>query len=71
MLMFFPPVLLLFIWNKLKKKDTKQKPTMIQQRNLTYTITVWYIHYLYIVYLLTVKKKQPNGLAIDPIQDEQ
>lgn len=55
--MFFPPVLLLFIWNKLKKKDTKQKPTMIQQRNLTYTITVWYIHYLYIVYLLTVKKK--------------
>lgn len=29
LMLLFPPVLLLFIWNKLKKKDTKQKPTMI------------------------------------------
>lgn len=28
LMLFFPPVLLLFIWNKLKRKDTKQKPRM-------------------------------------------
>ena len=40
---------------------------VMEQNNLTYTINVWYIYYLYIY----LKKTTKWSVAIDPIQDEQ
>jgi len=42
----------------------------MEHNNLTYTINVWYIYYLY-MFEFTVKKNNQMVVAIDPIQDEQ